>query len=323
VFIAGVAALFALGFGAGRLINAARSGEFLVAATPSADAAPARAAATPVEPDLSRLNLEARPWREAAADIDRAMAALIKTRAAEGDARAQALACLGHLAGAEDFLPSPSAAREQCDAAAAQRDPAGLYLSWVLQRTAPHAGLDDETARARLAEAAQLGWLPAQIDYASALASDARAPLEAQAEAGRLWLAAAERGDPRGQYHYARWLRDSAAGPRDPAAAVPYLERAANRGQVEALHMLATFYRDGIGVTRNEGRARALYEQAARENHPPSMFNLADMLRRGSDPERARAVQLYQSLACMRDQVQIQALAQQRLRALRRSAACR
>jgi TPR repeat protein len=135
-------------------------------------------------------------------------------------------------------------------------------------------------------------------------------------------LAAAEAGDARGQYQYARWLRDSRAGPRDPAAAIPFLDRAAHSGELEAAHMLATLYRDGIGAARNEGRAKALYEQAARGHYAPSMFNLADMLRTGSQAERARAVSLYRELACMQDEHQIQPLAAQRLRALQQSAAC-
>jgi TPR repeat protein len=233
------------------------------------------------------------------------------------------MACLGHMAGVEGFLPSPTAAREFCDAAAAQHEPGGLYLSWVLHKTAPHAGLSNADAEARLAEAARLGWSAAQIEYGLVLAPDARASLEAQAEAGRLWLAAADAGDPRGQFQYARWLRDSRAGPRDPVAAVPYLERAANGGQPEATHMLATLYRDGVGVPRNAGRAQALYEQAARRNHPPSMFNLADMLRQGAREDRTRAVELYKQLACMGDEHQIQPLAVQRLRALQESAQCR
>lgn len=328
VLFAGVVVLlFAVGFGAGRIVSLARSGQLLASVALQADAAPT-ALASPTASDatglgVSTADLEGRPWRDIAAAIDAAAAARIKARAAEGDARAQTLACLGHMAGAEDFLPSPSVARAHCDAASEQHEPAGLYLSWVLHRAAPHAGLGAETARARLQEAARLGWIPAQIDYALLLAPDSRAPLDAQAEAGRLWLAAAERGDPRGQFHYARWLRDSAAGPRDPAAAIPFLERAAGRGQVEALHMLATLYRDGVGAPANMSRARALYEQAARQNHPPSMFNLADMLRRGSEADRARALQLYRSLACMRDEVQIQALASQRLAALGQSGACR
>jgi hypothetical protein len=225
------------------------------------------------------------------------------------------------MAGAEGFLPSPTAAREQCDASAAQQNAAGLYYSWVLRRTAPHAGIDEGTARMRLAEASRLNWAPAQIDYAQVLSGEASA--QSQADAGRLFLAAAERGDPRGQFFYARWLRDSPAGPRDPSAAAPYLERAAESGQVDALHMLATFNRDGIGVPRNETRAKALYERAAQQHYPASMFNLADMLRDGAEAERARAASLYAELACMRDERQIQPMAVARLRALRQSAACR
>jgi TPR repeat protein len=326
---AGIVVLFGLGFGAGRVINLVRSGDFSLAGA-HADAATATSARTRAarEADAGPAfgvtvgQLQSEPWRASADRIDEAAAVEIKAAARRGDAMAQALACLGHLAGADGFLPSPTAAREQCDAAAAQHQPAGLYFSWVLRRSAPHAGLDEATARNRLAEAARLGWAPAIIDYAQTLAPDWRAPIDDQAEAGRLWLASAERNDPRGQYFYARWLRDSPAGPRDPGAAIPYLERASQAGQVDALHMLATLYRDGVGAPRNEARAKALYDQAARQDHPPSMFNLADMLRRGSETERARAIALYRQLACMPDEHQIQPMAAARLRSLGQSASC-
>jgi uncharacterized protein len=317
---AGVAALFVVGFGAGRLVQAVRSGAFLMAA-PQADAAPTSAAiAQPAA--LTIDDLENRGWRDIAGRIDETMAARIKADAQRGDALAQTLSCIGHMAGAPGFLPSPTTAREQCDAGAAQNNPAALYFSWVLQREAPHAGIAAAEARSRLAQAAELGWTPAQIDYALTIA-DAGAAMTAHGEAGRLLLAAAESGDARGQYQYARWLRDSPAGPRDPAAAIPFLDRAANSGQLEAAHMLATLYRDGIGAPRNPDRAKALYERAARGNYAPAMFNLADMLRDGSADERTRAIALYRELACMPDEHQIQPLASARLRALQQSAACR
>ncbi|OQW61038.1 MAG: hypothetical protein A4S17_09770 [Proteobacteria bacterium HN_bin10] len=317
VFAAAVAVLFAVGFGAGRVINMARSGE-LRFSTPPAQAA-ATSATAPAAPELTAAALERTPWRELAARIDEAAAERIKSAAAAGAADSQALACLGHMAGAPGFLPSPTAAREECDAASAQANAAGLYLSWQLRRTAPHAGLDEATALARLRQAADAGFSAAQIDYAATLPGDRAS----QAEAGRLWLAAAERGDPRAQFFYARWLRDSVAGPRDPTAAIPFLERAAEANQADALHMLATLYRDGIGAPRNEALAKSLYDRAARQNHAASMFNLADMLRAGSPQERARATELYRQLACMTDEHQIQPRAVQRLRALQETFACR
>lgn len=318
---AGVAALFVVGFGAGRVVQAFRSGAFIMA-TPQADAAPT--SATVAAPSAITLqDLQRQSWREIGARIDEQAAERIKADAERGDALAQTLSCIGHFAGSAGFLPSPTAAREQCDAAAAQNNSAALHLSWTLYREAPHSGIEASVARERLAQAAALNWTPAQVDYALVLAPDTTAPVEQQAEAGRLLLAAAEAGDARGQYQYARWLRDSRAGPRDPAAAIPFLERAATAGQVEAAHMLATLYRDGIGAPRNIGRARALYEQAARGGYPASMFNLADMLRDGSAEDRTRAVELYGQLACMRDERQIQPMAVQRLRALQQSAACR
>jgi TPR repeat protein len=318
VFAGGVLALFIVGFGTGRVINMVRTGTPLFVATPSADAAPTSAPITPESDAITLADLQRQPWREIALGIDEEAATRIKADAQRGDALAQTLACLAHMAGAEGFLPSPAAAREQCDAAAAQENPAGLYFSWVLRRDAPHAGIDEATARGRLQRAAQLGWTPAQIDYGLSMPADR----ESQAEAGRLFLAAAEAGDPRGQFQYAKWLRDSVAGPRDPVAAIPYLDRAATSGQLEAAHMLATLYRDGIGVPRNEGRAKALYEQAARGHYPPSMFNLADMIRGGTPEDRARAVTLFQELACMRDERQIQPMAMARLRALQATASC-
>lgn len=316
--VALVAALvFAVGFGAGRVLNAARSGTLLVASS-SANAASTTAIEGPEQPrfGVTLDELETLPWRDAAAKIDEGMADRIKAEANRGDALAQSLACLGHMAGADGFLPSPAAARQACDAAAGQGYPAGLYLSWALYRAAPRGVIDEATARARLHAAAEQGWLAAQLDYAQLLAGDFRAPIADQTAAGRLWLATAERGDPRGQYQYARWLRDSPAGPRDPSAATPFLERAAERGQPEALHMLATLLRDGIGVPRDATRARALYERAAGRNHPPSMYNLAAMIETGTSSDRTRATALYRALACMPDERQIQPMAVQRLRAM-------
>jgi hypothetical protein len=316
VFAAAVAVFFAVGFGAGRVINMVRSGELQFATTQAQASATPTAAAAPA---VTSAALERTPWRDVAARIDEPLAEQIQTRAAAGDADAQTLACLGHMAGSPGFLPSPTAAREQCDAAAAQANAPGLYLSWQLQRTAPHAGIDGATAAARLKQAADAGFTAAQIDYASTLPGDRAS----QAEAGELWLAAAESGDPRAQFLYARWLRDSVAGPRDPTAAIPFLARAAEANQADAQHMLATLYRDGIGAPRNEARAKELYARAARQNHAASMFNLADMLRAGSPEERTRAVALYQQLACMTDEHQIQPRAIGRLRALQETFACR
>lgn len=325
VFVAAVALLFVIGFGAGRVINAVRAGEFQIAWPQQRSAEPTAAAATPAAPQApaapnALANLDTAPWRESAARLGDAAA--IKTAAAAGDARAQALACLGHLAGVEGFLPSPTAARGFCDQSAAQNDPAGLYFSWILRRAAPHAGISEATARERLAQAARLGWMSAIIDYGQVLAPNTGAPIASQAEAGRLFLTAAERGDARGQFFYARWLRDSPAGPRDPTAALPFLNQAAEQNQPEALHMLATLHRDGIGVPVNTMRARELYDRAARQNHPPSMFNLADLLKDGDAADRARAIELFGQLACMRDERQIQPMAARRLASLRGSARC-
>jgi TPR repeat protein len=315
---AAVAVVFVVGFGAGRLINAARSGELFAwfsGATTTAVVTPPASQPAPLGVTLAEL--EALPWRDAAAKIDEPIAERIKAQAQRGNAYAQTLACLGHLAGSPGFLPSPAAARRLCDAASAQDYPAALYLSYVVRRTAPHVAISETDARARLRAASEQGWLPAQLDYAQLLAGDFRTSLADQTAAGRLWLTVADRGDARGQYNYARWLRDSPAGPRDPSSAVPYLERAATSGLAEAQHMLGTLYRDGIGVTRDPARARTLYEQAAEQSYPASMFNLAAMIDTGPVRDQARAAELYRALSCMRDERQIQPMAAARLQAMR------
>lgn len=323
--------LFSIGYLAARFIGAEPSRESSAAAATSrpvdgGDAKARAPAANPAAPGarygVTRADLEGLAWRDAAAKIEAGSAARINADARGGDAFAATLACLGHMTGAGGFLPSPTAARAACDIAAAAHEPAALYLTWSLSRSAPHAGIDAATARARLAEAAQLGWLPAQVDYALVLADEFRAPLADQLEAGRLLLTAAQRGDAGAQYHYARWLRDSRAGPRDPAAALPFLESASERNHAEALHALATLYRDGHGVPTDAARAKALYERAAAQAYAPSMFNLADLLRRGGEPDRARAVTLFRSLACLRDNRQIQSLAMARLRAMGQVVSC-
>lgn len=315
--VALVAALvFAVGFGAGRIINAIRSGDLFAASTADEAAATtdARLRERPRFAGLTAEVLETVPLREAAQRIDQDAADQIIAAADRGDALAQTLACLGHMTGAQGFLPSPAAARQACDAAAGQGFPAALYLSWALYRTAPRGVVDEATARARLRSAAEQGWLAAQLDYAQLLAADFHGSIADQTTAGQLLLAAAERGDARGLYQYARWLRDSPAGPRDPAAAAIFLQRAADAGQPEAMHMLATLARDGLGVPRDLARAKALYERAAALQHAPSMYNLAVLIDEGSEAERTRAVALYRALACMPDERQIQPMATRRLR---------
>lgn len=315
VTVAIMAALFAVGVGASRVMATLKQPTL---APRAAEATPTRLVLQPGY-GLTEVELETLPWRDAAARIGAPEAARIKADAANGVAFAQALACLGHMAGAPGFLPSPTAASAFCDQASGQNDRAGLYLSWTLRKTMPNAAISESVARERLARAARLGLTAAQVDYALVMAPDAHAPLQAQEEAGRMLLAAAESNDARGQFYYSRWLRDSPAGPRDPAAAIPFLQRAAAAGEPDALHLLATFYRDGTGVPRDLGKARDLYARAAAENYPPSMFNLADLVR---DSDSARAAQLYSQLACMRDEHEISAMAQRRLRAMGQAPRC-
>src|SRR5690606_11383620 len=122
VFAAAVAALFVVGFGAGRVINLVRSGELSLASfqfvTPQAQAA-ATPTATPA-PAVTAAALERTPWREVASRIDETLAEQIQTRAAAGDADAQAIAYLDPIPGNAGFLPNTTAASEPCNTTHAQ-----------------------------------------------------------------------------------------------------------------------------------------------------------------------------------------------------------
>src|SRR5262249_825757 len=155
-------ALFAVGVGASQVLAAMKRGTPLIAPH-TADATPTRLVLQPGY-GITETQLETLPWRDAAARIGAPEAARIKTDAANGVAFAQSLACLGHMAGAPGFLPSPTAASGFCDQASAQNDRAGLYLSWTLRRTMANAAIPENVARERLAQAAQLGLTAAQID---------------------------------------------------------------------------------------------------------------------------------------------------------------
>jgi hypothetical protein len=154
--MAGLAAmtllLFAVGIGASRVITALRSAPMLTAravhTTPVAPISLARPTF-----GLTEAQLEALPWREAAARLNPAETEAIKAAAERGDAFAQTLACLGHLAGAANFLPSPTAAGAYCDQASVQNYRAGLYLSWTLRRWGPQAPQSEPHPRATQAEA--------------------------------------------------------------------------------------------------------------------------------------------------------------------------
>jgi prolyl 4-hydroxylase len=83
------------------------------------------------------------------------------------------------------------------------------------------------------------------------------------AEAVRFIEAAAEAGDPDGNFLVAHWLLYGSDRPRDAGAAYRLLERAAEAGKPEALRVLAHLTGNGTGCEPDQDKALALLQEAA------------------------------------------------------------
>jgi uncharacterized protein len=88
----------------------------------------------------------------------------------------------------------------------------------------------------------------------------------------------AELGDPQAQFELGERLLNGDEVARDPAAALPLLEKAARNGIADAWFRLGKMYHDGIGVSRDYGRSLELYTEAARRGVPEAMHNVGAML---------------------------------------------
>lgn len=88
----------------------------------------------------------------------------------------------------------------------------------------------------------------------------------------------AELGDPQAQFEYGERLLNGDEVPRDPVAAVPFLEKAARNGVADAWFRLGKMHHDGVGVTRDFGRSLEYYTEAARRGVPEAQHNVGAML---------------------------------------------
>jgi localization factor PodJL len=109
---------------------------------------------------------------------------------------------------------------------------------------------------------------------------------------------AAAGGDPRAALEVAVALLDGVGVTRDPAAAVPWLNLAADAGLAPAEFRLGTLYERGIGVARSRDTAKAWYDRAAGRGHVKAMHNLAVLLAEaGEGRDIARAVGWFEKAA--------------------------
>lgn len=165
-------------------------------------------------------------------------------------------------------------------------------------------------------------------------ANDAQAGVEAwRAQdyegAVRIWRPLADRGDADAQFNLAQayflgrglpqnmtlaeqWYARAARGGHEEAQAnyglllfqngrqreaLPWIERAANRGDPRAQYVLGTALFNGDLVPQDMPRAYALMTRAAAQNLPPAVTQLAELDRRLSPQDRARGVEMARNIA--------------------------
>jgi len=111
-------------------------------------------------------------------------------------------------------------------------------------------------------------------------------------EALRLLSAAAEAGDPLGQYGLGTAYLTGRGVPKDVAKALNWLERAAERGSPESLNALGELYFNGAGLPRDEARGVDYFRRAADKGYPPSLEKMAELRWNGRvvPIDRAQAV---------------------------------
>jgi uncharacterized protein len=155
----------------------------------------------------------------------------------------------------------------------------------------------------------------------------------------RIWRPLADRGDADAQYNLAQayfmgrglpqnmtlaeqWYARAARGGHEEAQAnyglllfqngrqreaIPWVERAANRGDPRAQYVLGTALFNGDLIAQDLPRAYALMTRAAAQNLPPAVTQLAELDRRLSPQDRARGVEMARDIATAPPPVQIAA----------------
>lgn len=107
------------------------------------------------------------------------------------------------------------------------------------------------------------------------LAQDAAADVEADVAAV---ARAAEAGDARAMYRYARILSAGRGTVRDEKRAFEWYARAAEAGEPRAMTAVGVMYANGIGVERNPDDAVRWYRRAAEAGNTQGMVLLSDRL---------------------------------------------
>ena len=104
----------------------------------------------------------------------------------------------------------------------------------------------------------------------------------------KVWMSAAQEGDPDAQYYVGVLYEKGAEGQPNYAKAADWYRQAADRGVRRAAINLGRLYEQGLGVTRNDAEARQWYAKANGEAPKAELLSQADRVQQDLADARAR-----------------------------------
>jgi localization factor PodJL len=142
---------------------------------------------------------------------------------------------------------------------ARQSEAAAEFYAGGVRRIEAH----DNSGVDSLKRAANLGYAPAEF-YLAKLYEGGQAGLKTDLVQARTWTErAAEAGDVRAMHNLALDYFEGAGGPKDLSQAADWFHHAADQGLVDSQYNLARLYEEGLGVARNPAEAYKWYLIAA------------------------------------------------------------
>jgi len=116
----------------------------------------------------------------------------------------------------------------------------------------------------KLRRIANLDYPPAQF-YLAKLYANGGDGLKKDPDQARRWTRrAAEGGELKAMHNLALYMIDGIGGPRDPASAAQWFHRAADQGLIDSQFNLGRLYEQGLGVPRNAAEALKWFLIAAK-----------------------------------------------------------
>ncbi|HXQ45725.1 MAG TPA: peptidoglycan-binding protein [Caulobacteraceae bacterium] len=169
---------------------------------------------------------------------------------------------------------------------AQQTEAAAEFYADGVRRIEAH----DNSGLAPLKRAANLGYAPAEF-YLAKLYEGGQAGLKKDLGQARTWTErAAEGGDVKAMHNLALDYFEGTGGPKDLSQAADWFHRAADQGLVDSEYNLARLYEEGLGVARNPAEAYKWYLIAARSGDAESR-TAAQRLKNGLSPEAQSAAE--------------------------------